>query len=237
MEMTSAFGTFINDGIHVKPYYVSSIDDQFGTAVFEKQGATEATDALPPKVARQMCMMMEGVIKYGTAYKLKEYLPASLECGGKTGTTNDYADAWFIGFTPQLVAGVWVGFDDRRITFTGSYAYAAYAAAPVWGLLMKKIYSDERLPYKQKRFAFNMVDSSASNQLLFEDNEDDPYVEVAHPTPPQEQIKKEDPALKKNDIRDDKKDSKKESTDNNKAVFPKLKQPTSTDTKKKTKVN
>lgn len=234
MEMTSAFGTFINDGIHVKPYYVNSIDDQFGTAIFEKNGATEATDALPPKIARQMAMMMQGVINYGTAWGIKKLLPPGLECGGKTGTTNDYADAWFIGFSPQLVAGVWVGFDDRRITFTGSYAYAASAAAPVWGLLMKKIYSDERLPYKQRKFAFNMVDSSATGGF-FNDEGDDPYSAELQRMPSTEQIKSDDTPAKKPEPIENKKDTKKDQPEK-KATFPKLNQNAGTDQKKKARI-
>jgi penicillin-binding protein 1A len=171
LEMTSAFGTFINEGVHVKPYFVESIEDPLGNVLFEKK-KSEVSDALEPKIAREMCNMMQGVIKYGTAYTIRGML-GDIDAGGKTGTTNDYADAWFVGFTPQLVAGVWVGFDDRRITFTGGYGYAAQAAAPVWGMLMKKIYGNPKLPYRQKHFSFNEIYSLDS--LASIEKDDDVY--------------------------------------------------------------
>jgi len=110
----------------------------------------------------------------------------NLEAAGKTGTTNDYADAWFIGYTPQLVAGTWVGFDDRRITFTGGYGYASVAAAPLWGLLMKKIYADDKLPYKQRKFPYEYHDSTVAN---FDDDIENPPVEA---TKPDEEKEKKD---------------------------------------------
>jgi len=164
-EMVNAYGTFINEGIYVEPYYVKRIEDQFGNILTEKKKSPTVKDALKPKFAHQMAILMRGVVDHGTASEIRKYL-IGVDAAGKTGTTNDFADAWFVGYTPQLVAGVWVGFDDRRITFSTGIGYASKAAAPIWGKLMAKIYADESLPYKQKKFTFiqdSTLDSSKNN--------------------------------------------------------------------------
>jgi penicillin-binding protein 1A len=153
LEMASAFGTFNDQGIHVNPFYIKKIEDQFGNVIQQEHKSREATDALDKKIANQMTYMMEGVVNYGTGSKIRQIFK-NVDAAGKTGTTNDFTDAWFVGFTPQLVCAVWVGFDDQRITFTEGYGYASTVAAPLWGILMKKIYSDPTLPYKQKEFSF-----------------------------------------------------------------------------------
>ncbi len=171
LEMASAFGVFPNEGVHVKPYYVNSIEDQFGNVFYEKKRASESSQALEPRIARQMCQMMKGVVQHGTAWTIAP-LVANIDAAGKTGTTNDFKDAWFVGYTPQLVAAVWVGFDNNRIAFTGGYGYAATAAAPIWGLMMKKIYADPLLPYKQKRFMFG---GDSTLETLVKEKDDDIY--------------------------------------------------------------
>ena len=93
---------------------------------------------------------MQGVVDGGTASRIRQYYQGP--AAGKTGTTNDFADAWFVGLTPQLVCGVWTGFDDRRVTFTGDYGQGGRAAAPVWGRLMGKVYADKTLPYNTMQF-------------------------------------------------------------------------------------
>ena len=102
--------------------------------------------------------MMRGVVTGGTASSIRSFFP--YDAAGKTGTTNDYADAWFVGLTPQLSAGVWVGFDDRRIKFTGWYGQGGKAAAPIWGRMMKKIYTQPGIQYRLKSFGFTPADSS-----------------------------------------------------------------------------
>jgi penicillin-binding protein 1A len=151
LEMTVAFSTFAREGIRVKPKVLKFIQDNRGNVIVDYQRDEEVVDAIDPNVAKTMIKMMMGVVNFGTGYEVRNYLK-NCEAAGKTGTTNDFADAWFIGFTPQLCAGVWVGFDDRRITFTGGYGYAAKAAVPIWGRLMAKIYNDPTLPYKQRNF-------------------------------------------------------------------------------------
>jgi penicillin-binding protein 1A len=158
IEIISAFGTFPNEGIHVDSYYITSIEDQFGNIIQTKDKGIQASDVLSPDIARDMVFMMKGVVDYGTGRGVRKYFNGVDACG-KTGTTNDYTDAWFIGYTPELVAGVWVGFDDNRVTFQSGIGYAASAAAPIFGKLMAKIYADEKLNYTQKKFKFLVADS------------------------------------------------------------------------------
>lgn len=151
LEMTMAFATFANDGLKRRAKVVRYVEDNNGNVIADLQKVQEVKDAINPRIAQMMIKMMKGVIDFGTGYEVRRFF-GNCEVAGKTGTTNDFADAWFIGFTPQICAGIWVGFDDRRITFTGGYGYAAKAAAPIWGRLMAKIYSDPFLPYKQRKF-------------------------------------------------------------------------------------
>lgn len=161
LEMTSAYGTFVNDGIHIESFAIKSIEDRFGNVIYRRAGTKNLSNAIAQKYANEMTRLMQAVVDYGTASEIRKYLKG-VEAAGKTGTTNDYADAWFVGYTPQLVAGIWVGFDDRRITFTGGYGYASKAAAPIWGKMMSKIYSDPTLPYKQRKFSISSDSLSVS---------------------------------------------------------------------------
>ena len=90
------------------------------------------------------------MIDYGTAQSVRQYFhrPAA----GKTGTTQNYTDAWFVGYTPQFVAGVWLGFDDARIKFGGSYGQGGRAAAPIWGKFMELLYSDNDFDFPVEYF-------------------------------------------------------------------------------------
>ena len=164
IDMVSAFGTFPNKGIHVKPFAVYSVEDRHGNIIQKQRKSMEATDVFSKRIAEMMIYLMSGVVEHGTGKNVRKYF-RDCDAAGKTGTTNDYADAWFIGYTPELVAGVWVGFDDRRITFTGGYGYASTAAAPLWGKLMAKIYSDNKLPYKKRHFDYSIVEGTDSTTI------------------------------------------------------------------------
>ncbi|ROL56118.1 PBP1A family penicillin-binding protein [Bacteroidetes/Chlorobi group bacterium Naka2016] len=153
LEMTVAFSTFAREGLRLRPKAIKYVEDNRGNLVVDYQKVFEISDAISPRIAQTMVKMMTGVINFGTGYEIRNYF-TNCEAAGKTGTTNNFADAWFIGFTPQICAGVWIGFDDQRISFTGGYGYAAKAAAPIWGRLMAKIYNDPTLPYKQRKFGF-----------------------------------------------------------------------------------
>jgi penicillin-binding protein 1A len=98
-----------------------------------------------------MISMMRGVVDGGTASSIRKFY--RYDAAGKTGTTNDFADAWFVGVTPQLACGIWVGFDDMRIRFTGDYGQGGRAAAPIWGRLMQKVYNDPTVRWRRRSFA------------------------------------------------------------------------------------
>ncbi len=149
IELTRAFMCFPNEGLYVEPYFITRIEDRFGNVLYDRNGRIEARPAVEPKYAREMVAMLEEVVNGGTAARIRQEFvyPAC----GKTGTTNDYADAWFVGSTPQLTAGIWLGFDDRRITFGDKFGYGGVAAAPIWGKMMREIYADQLLGYDPTR--------------------------------------------------------------------------------------
>ena len=126
MEHTSAFTVFPDDGIHIEPHYIKRVTSYDGAVLEEPR--PNVNDVIPPDVARTMVAMLEEVVQFGTGVRAKELGRPS---GGKTGTTNDFTDAWYIGFTPQITAGVWVGNDDKRISL-GKKETGARAALPIW---------------------------------------------------------------------------------------------------------
>jgi penicillin-binding protein 1A len=153
LEITSAYGTFANKGVHVEPISILRIEDRNGILI--DQFAPEYTEAISPQTASIVTDMMQDVVNYGTGAGLRRYF--QYPAAGKTGTTQDYADAWFVGFTPQLVAGAWVGFDDHRIKFTNWYGQGAQAALPIWGKFMEGAYKKLNLPLKYFELAPGVV--------------------------------------------------------------------------------
>ena len=126
LEHVSAFTVFPNDGIRIDPHMIRRVTSYEGALLEEAH--PEVHDVLSPDVARTMTAMLEEVIKFGTGVQARALgRPAA----GKTGTTQDYTDAWFIGFTPQVTGGVWVGFDDKQISL-GKKETGARAALPIW---------------------------------------------------------------------------------------------------------
>ena len=126
VEHVSAFTVFPNDGIHIDPHMIRRVTSYDGALLEEAH--PEVHDVLSPEVARTMTAMLEEVIQFGTGIQAKALgRPAA----GKTGTTQDYTDAWFVGYTPQITAGVWVGFDDKQISL-GKKETGARAALPIW---------------------------------------------------------------------------------------------------------
>ncbi|HEY5535964.1 MAG TPA: PBP1A family penicillin-binding protein [Ignavibacteria bacterium] len=148
LEMTNAFGTFANNGIWVEPVAIKKIEDRNGNLI--EESTLESKEVFGEDVAYIMSDMLEDVIDYGTATSVSQFFhrPAA----GKTGTSQNYTDAWFIGYTPQFVAGCWLGFDDPRIKFGGSYGQGGRAAAPIWGRFMKYLYSDEEFDFPVEYF-------------------------------------------------------------------------------------
>jgi 1A family penicillin-binding protein len=131
-QITAAYGAFANRGAIFHPTLIRRIVDRDGTVLFEDR--PQASQAVRPVTAYLMADMLRGVIDGGTGYGVRQ-LGFRLPAGGKTGTTNDYRDAWFIGFTPSLVTGVWVGYDQPQTI--RRHGYAAELAVPMWTTFMK----------------------------------------------------------------------------------------------------
>jgi len=132
LSLTAAFGAFANGGIVRKPLMIRRVEDRDGEVLFEDDG--ESHRAVSEATAFLMASMLADVINAGTAYRARQ-AGFTLPAGGKTGTTNDYVDSWFIGFTPQVVTGVWVGFDQPKTIIRGGYA--GDIAVPMWASVMK----------------------------------------------------------------------------------------------------
>ena len=135
LEMTSAYSTFPNDGVRVVPRYIRSITDYDGNVL--EENLPELKDVIPLQTARKMVDLLQEPIKDGTASKALEL---KRPLAGKTGTTNDFTDAWFMGFTPSLTTGVWVGFDEK-VTL-GDKETGARAALPIWMEMMGQVLKD-----------------------------------------------------------------------------------------------
>ena len=145
-EMVSAYTTFANLGIRTAPMFVSRIEDNEGNVITNFQ--PRMNEVISEESANKMLVLLKGVVDGGTAGRLRYKYNFTGEIGGKTGTTNRNSDAWFMGFTPQLVSGCWVGGDDRDIHFDSMrMGQGATMALPIWAYFMKKVYRDSSLPY------------------------------------------------------------------------------------------
>ena len=133
-ELTGIYATFANQGTWVRQHIVVQVRDDEDRIVYQYQ--PEGHRVFTPQVARQVTGMMENVIGFGTGAPIRQEYGFQAPAAGKTGTTNDYKDAWFEGFTTHLVAGVWIGYDRPREVMSGGYA--AKVALPVWATVMKQ---------------------------------------------------------------------------------------------------
>ena len=139
LELVSSFSVFPNMGLHVDPIALKSIKDFSGKVIEDYNSNIE--EVIKPESAYVMINMMESVINYGTAKIAKKYkIPIS---AGKTGTTDNNTDAWFIGFTPEFIVGVWVGYDDR--SSIGNWATASQIAVPIWADFMSELYKGKEI--------------------------------------------------------------------------------------------
>lgn len=168
LEITNVFATIGNKGIHNEPISILRIEDKEGIII--DNFSSTPREAISEETAYIMTNMMQSVVDGGTAIRVRAihnfYAPAA----GKTGTTQDYADAWFVGFTPEIAAGVWVGFDDRRVSFTGSYGQGAKAACPIWANFMKMTYDSLKIePVQfQKPESGNVVSVDFCKESIYE---------------------------------------------------------------------
>ena len=141
-EMLWGYTMFPNRGINTKPIYITRIEDKNGNVLESFQ--TTMKQVISEQAAYTMARMMQGPVDFGTAAGLRGRIGAA-EMGGKTGTTNDNSDAWFLGYTPQLLAGTWIGCDDRFIRLEGGLGYGGKAAMPIWEYFFQKVYADKTL--------------------------------------------------------------------------------------------
>lgn len=166
-EMVGAFNGFANKGQYIKPVFVTRIEDKNGRVLYEYKPVTN--DVLSPQMAYVVTSLLEGVTQYGSGARLRHtYMknnpvykkvvtgyPYAFKnpIAGKTGTTQNQSDGWFIGYVPNLVTGVWVGAEDRSVHFKNiAYGQGATMALPIWALYMKKNYADKQLNVSDKPF-------------------------------------------------------------------------------------
>ncbi len=150
-EMTGANSTFVNKGVYVEPIFVTRIEDKKGNII--ETFVPKTQEAMNEETAYLMIELMKGVVESGTSVRLRYKYGLQNPIAGKTGTTQNNSDGWFIGLTPELVTGVWVGGEDRSIHFrTITFGQGAHMALPIWAIYMKKIYADTKLKISQGDF-------------------------------------------------------------------------------------
>ncbi|XCI74671.1 MAG: transglycosylase domain-containing protein [Flavobacteriales bacterium] len=176
-EMTGAFNTFTNYGVYVKPTLLIRIEDKYGKVL--KEHTPMSREVLGEETAYIMLKLMQGVVNNGTARRIRRY-GITGEVAGKTGTTNEHADGWFVGLVPNLTTTVWVGWEDRFAHFQNlRLGQGASMALPIWAYYMSNVYRDKNLGYQQSEIfskptniSFQWNDcGSYGYDSLFEDGE------------------------------------------------------------------
>ena len=150
-EMVGAMNTFANKGVYVEPTFITKIEDKNGNIL--ERFVPEKTEAMNEVTAYKMLKLMQGVVETGTGARLNWKYGINNPIAGKTGTTQNQSDGWFMGITPDLVSGVWVGGEDRDIRFTNlSKGSGTNMALPIWGYYMNKVYADTTLAISKGNF-------------------------------------------------------------------------------------
>lgn len=173
MEMVQAFSMFPGRGFNVKPFFISRIEDKNGNVLASFRAETK--EVISETEAFVMTKMLQGVVDFGTGRALRGAYGISAQIAGKTGTTNDNADGWFIGFSPQLLSGVWVGCDDPflRLLYTSG---GAQMAMPAWAYYYQQIFADKSLNIDPG--AAFIPPASMQNEILFDYEEASPSEEL-----------------------------------------------------------
>ncbi len=183
-EMVAAYNTFPSKGVFVEPIFVTRIEDSMGNVLGEFNNKKK--EAISDYTAYLMANLMQGVVNSGTGVRLRAKYALKGEIAGKTGTTNDQSDGWFIGYTPSLTAGVWVGAEDRQVHFESlSLGGGSNMALPIWGIFMQKVLKDGTLGvYETDRFVKPMgmeldlnCDGSDADAMVRADEEEDYFFE------------------------------------------------------------
>ncbi|MBO5848974.1 MAG: PBP1A family penicillin-binding protein [Bacteroidales bacterium] len=150
-EMVGAMNTFANRGVYIKPIFITKIEDKNGNVI--EYFHTEQVEAMDDVTAYKMIELMKGVVQSGTGVRLKYKYGLKNPIAGKTGTTQNQSDGWFMGITPDLTTGIWTGAEDRAVHFrTIGLGQGSNMALPVWAIYMKKIYADPTLNISQGDF-------------------------------------------------------------------------------------
>jgi len=185
-ELTGAYCNFANKGVHIEPVIVTRIEDRYGNVIAEFRPRKK--EAINEETAYMMLNMLKAVVNKGTGIRLRSKYQFTMEMGGKTGTTQNHSDGWFMGVTPNLVTGIWAGGEDRDIHFDNiSLGQGANMALPSFALYMQKIYADEELGItiedtfeKPINFDINMdcqdiKDAPKNNDLKQQNNNNDTF--------------------------------------------------------------
>ncbi len=151
IEMVGAMSTFANQGIYVKPMFITRIEDKNGNVI--QRFSSEESEAMSQLTAYKMVELMKGVVQSGTGIRLRSYYKFNNPIAGKTGTTQKQSDGYFMGITPDLTTGVWVGAEDRSVHFRSTQlGQGSHTALPIWAKYMKKVYDDKSLNVSQGDF-------------------------------------------------------------------------------------
>ena len=172
-EMVSAYTAFVGKGMRVAPLMVTRIEDNAGNVI--ATFSAHRNEVISRESSYKMIDMMRGVINEGTGYRLRGTYRITADMCGKTGTTQNMSDGWFVGYTPSLVTGCWVGGEERNIHFDRmSEGQGAAMALPIYGLYMQKVYADGSLPYSQDEI-FDIPEDfdPCRSKFQYEDKEED----------------------------------------------------------------
>lgn len=182
-EMVGAMNTFANQGVYIKPMFITKIEDKNGNVI--EYFDTEEVEAMDKVTAYKMIELMKGVVQSGTGVRLKYKYGLRNPIAGKTGTTQNQSDGWFMGITPDLTTGIWTGAEDRAVHFrTIGLGQGSNMALPVWAIYMQKVYADNTLDISKGDFPKPLSDvalefdcelyeqeQSQKNQVVAEEEE------------------------------------------------------------------
>ncbi len=171
LELTNAFATLANRGIYNEPISILRIEDKEKGLL--ENFTSNTSEAIPEETAYIVTSMLQTAIDRGTGQAARGRFNFQRPAAGKTGTTQEFADAWYVGYTPQIAAGVWVGFDDQRVSFTGDYGQGARAALPIWAIFMHDVYEQLKLPLVDFTVpaSGNVVSANFCKESIFENGD------------------------------------------------------------------
>ena len=176
LEMTGAYTTFANQGMYIEPLFVSRIEDKNGVVL--ESFSNNPVEVLSEEKNYIMVKLLEGVVNRGSGGRLRWHFDFRNSIAGKTGTTQNHSDGWFVGFVPNLVTGVWTGADSRAVRFRDlNLGQGAEMALPIWGNYMKNVFQNTRLNINNQEFPFpengvSVTLNCEENQKLNNDDED-----------------------------------------------------------------